>query len=165
MVKKLPCVITRSRVWRDRSLLIKSRYLRRRCSVECFNLDHLQEVRPFGAGSFTISSYTSNYILYWCNNYFGMSVFVTPWMDLSMSHLMDLWLMDFCDYNPVLIIIMFLSPSVRWSTTHSCGFVVIPTTPSTSFIIIDSSLCCPILLYLSLFGAWLPWWGLYIYWK
>ena len=51
------CVITISRVRRDRFLLINSRYLRCRCSVTCFNLDKLQEVRPLGVVVFTIMSH------------------------------------------------------------------------------------------------------------
>ena len=38
-----------------------------------------------------------------------------------MSCWMDLWLADFCDLNPVLIRILFISPPVRSSVTHSCG--------------------------------------------
>ena len=51
-------VITISRIWRDRFLLTNSRYLRCRCSVTCFNLDKLQEVRPLGVVVFKIRSYT-----------------------------------------------------------------------------------------------------------
>ena len=39
-------------------LLINSRYLRCRCSVTCFNLDKLQEMRPLGVVGFKIRLYT-----------------------------------------------------------------------------------------------------------
>ena len=67
------CVINRLRVRQDRFLLINSRFLRCWCSVTCFNLDKIQEVRPLGVGSFTIRSHTRNYIVYWGTTYFGMS--------------------------------------------------------------------------------------------
>ena len=72
-------VITGSRLLRDRFLLIKSRYLRCRCSVTCFNLDKLHEVSPLGVVVFTIGrilrcpfitytiiSYTRNLIILVC---------------------------------------------------------------------------------------------------
>ena len=72
------CVITRLRVWRDRFILINSRYLRCRFSVTCFNLDKPQEMRPLRVFfkrlgrilgcpvvPYTIRLYTKNLIVYW----------------------------------------------------------------------------------------------------
>ena len=78
-------------------------------------------MRLLGVGVFTIRSFPGNYILYWGNTYFGMFVSVTPWVDLSMSLWMDLWLTDFCHSNSVLIINLFWSPFVLQYATHSCG--------------------------------------------
>ena len=114
-------VITRSRVHRYCFLLINFRCLGYQFSVTYFNLYKLREVRPLRVGVFIISSCTRNYILYCGKNYLGMSVSVPPWMDLSMSRWMVLWITYFCDYNSVLIPILFWSPSMRQSATHSCG--------------------------------------------
>ena len=71
-------VITILLVRHDWFLLIKSRYLRCRCSFMCFNVDKLREVMPLRVVGFTIRSYTRNYILYWVNTYFGMSISIPP---------------------------------------------------------------------------------------